>query len=102
MAHLAHPEYRHDPIVLYAEERGQPIVRGYILAETCVVSKAWLDSLHQKTLAEARAAAEEVLKQRKASKAAAGTPGEGDHTKHEPGSWQQSLQHGNTADFVLE
>ena len=50
-----------------------------MLAETCIASAAFVDSLQEKALAEARSAAEEASKQRKASQAGASTPSEGDH-----------------------
>ena len=53
--------------------------RGCVLAETCIASAAFVDGIQEKALAEARTAAEEAIKQRKASQAAARTPSEGDH-----------------------
>ncbi len=50
-----------------------------MLAETCVASNAFIDSLQEKALAEARSAAEEAIRQRKASQAAASTSSEGKH-----------------------
>ena len=47
--------------------------RGRLLAETCVVSAGFLETLQQRALEEARAAAEEALQARKASAAAAST-----------------------------
>ena len=48
-----------------------------MLAETCIVSTAFVDGLQDRALAEARSAAEEALRERKASQGAASTPAEG-------------------------
>ena len=90
MAHAEHTAYKHDFIIPYAEERGQSAPRGCILADTCVASIAFVESLQEKALAEARGAAEEALKQRKASKAASSAPAEGDHTERRPGSFTET------------
>ena len=51
---------------------------GQLLAETCVVSAAFLEDLQQKCLELARAAAEEALAARRESQAAASTSGQAD------------------------
>lgn len=101
MAHVEHTAYRHDSIIPYAEERGQSAPRGCILAETCVASIAFVESLQEMALAEARAAAEEALKQRKASKAAASAPAEGDHTERQPVSFSAALQNLRFSDPII-
>lgn len=60
-----------------AEKKGNAPSRGSLLAETCVASKAFVDGLQEKALAEARSAAKEALKQRKASQAGASTSSAG-------------------------
>lgn len=61
-----------------AEDRGHAgAPRGCVLAESCIVSAAFLDGIQEKALAEARTAAEEAIKQRKASQTAASTSSEG-------------------------
>ena len=51
---------------------------GQLLAETCVVSAAFLDGLRQSGLALARGAAKEALAARRESPAAASTSGQAD------------------------
>ena len=60
-----------------AEKKGGTAARGSLLAETCVASAAFVSSLQEKALAEARCAAEEALKQRKASQGGASTSSAG-------------------------
>ena len=66
-----------------------------------MASIAFVESLQEKALAEARAAAEEALKQRKASKAAASAPAEGDHTERQPGSFSAALQNLRFSDPII-
>ena len=54
-----------------AEKKGAAASRGSLLAETCIASTAFVRGLQEKALAEARSAAEEALKQRKASQGGA-------------------------------
>ena len=56
-----------------AESKVQGADKGQLLAESCVVSSAFLEGLKQRSLAQARAAAEEALKQRTISSASAAT-----------------------------
>ena len=65
----------HRPVCAHAAGSGKGAERGRLTAEMCVVSAAFLDSLQQQALAEARSAAEEALAARKASSAAASTSG---------------------------
>ena len=48
-----------------------------MLAETCIASSAFIDGLQEKAVAGARSAAEEAIRQRKASQAATSTFTEG-------------------------
>ena len=67
-----------------AEKKGGAAARGSLLAETCVGSAAFVSGLHEKALAEARCAAEEALKQRKASQGGASTSSAGWLQPHPP------------------
>ena len=60
-----------------AEKKGGAAARGSLLAETCVASAAFVGGLQEQALAEARCAAEEALKQRKASQGGASTSSAG-------------------------
>ena len=60
-----------------AEKKGGAAAKGSLLAETCVASSAFVSSLQEKALAEARCAAAEALKQRKASQGGASTSSAG-------------------------
>ena len=51
---------------------------GQLLAETCVVSAAFLEGLQQRALEQARAAADEALAARRESSAAASVSGQAD------------------------
>ena len=55
-----------------AGKKGGAAPRGSVLAETCVASSAFVRGLQQRALAEARRAAEEALKQRRAPQSGAG------------------------------
>ena len=54
-----------------AEKKGSGASRGSLLAETCVASSAFVSGLQERALAEARRAAEEALKQRRAKQGGA-------------------------------
>ena len=75
-----------------AEKKGSAASRGSLLAETCVASTAFVSSLQEKALAEARSAAEEALKQRKASQAGASASPAGQPVCGRAGERVSSLQ----------
>ncbi|BDA42327.1 E3 UFM1-protein ligase 1 homolog [Coccomyxa sp. Obi] len=61
------------PSVKALGSKAQGADKGQLLAESCVVSSAFLEELRQCSLANARTAAEEALKQRMSSSASAAT-----------------------------